>query len=132
MFLCQNHWKFSTFSMFWLWSKFSEKRKPFPKNWNIAFLVERTKIETLRFSCKTALSKANVKTNRMGRAKWTYHNEGSFPSNCFIYLKICFSLRTFYKELIWCTKYPNVQGFFFFVCILKPLMSFGNKNVTHT
>ena len=29
------------------------------------FLVESTKIENAHFPCKTAISKANVKTNRM-------------------------------------------------------------------
>ena len=32
MFLCDNQWKFQTFSILWLWNKFSGKRKPF--SWN--------------------------------------------------------------------------------------------------
>ena len=34
-------------------------------------------------SIKIALSKANVKTNRMGSKKWTYHKESSFAINYF-------------------------------------------------
>ena len=45
------------------------------------FLVERTKIEKASFPYKTAISEANVKTNRMVSAKWTYHKGRSFASN---------------------------------------------------
>ena len=30
-------------------------------------------MENAAFPYKTALSKANVKTNRIGNSKWTYH-----------------------------------------------------------
>ena len=36
------------------------------------FLVEATKIENTPFPFKTALSEANVKTNRMATTKWIY------------------------------------------------------------
>ena len=49
--------------------------------------VESTKIEIASLPYKTVLSKANVKTNRMGSTKWTYHRERSFGSNYFIFLK---------------------------------------------
>ena len=42
------------------------------------FIVETTKIENASFPFKTALSEANVKTNRMATAKWTYHKERDF------------------------------------------------------
>ena len=45
------------------------------------FLAESTTIENALFPYKTALSKTNVKTNRMGSKKWTYHKEHSFPTN---------------------------------------------------
>ena len=41
-------------------------------------LVEATKIENISVPYKTALSEANVKTNRMATTKWTYHKEWSF------------------------------------------------------
>ena len=59
-----------------------------------SFLVERTKIEKASFPYKTAISEANVKTNRVVTTKWAYHREGSFASN---YFKFFFSLRTSYK-----------------------------------
>ena len=45
------------------------------------FLVESTKIDNITFLYKTALSEANVRTNRMGSTKWNYHKEQSFASN---------------------------------------------------
>ena len=126
-----NHWKFWNFSILSLWNKFSEKRKSFSTNWRIAFLVESTKIENGTFPCKTSLSEANIKTNIMGSAKWTYHKEWCFASNYFIIFKIFFSVRTSYKELIWCDNYPNdhihtfltrwsfIWGCLFSVSILK-------------
>ena len=35
------------------------------------------------FPFKTALSEANVMTNRMATAKWAYHKEWSFANNYF-------------------------------------------------
>ena len=57
------------------------------------FLVERIKIEKASFPYKTAISEANVKTNRMVSTKWTYHKERSFASNYFIFLKILFQFK---------------------------------------
>ena len=57
------------------------------------FLVESTKIDNITFPYKTALSEANVKTNRMGSTKLTYHKERSFASNHFPFSKILFQFR---------------------------------------
>ena len=57
------------------------------------FLVESTKIDNITFPYKTALSEANVKTNRMGSTKLTYHKEQSFASNHFPFLEIVFQFR---------------------------------------
>ena len=63
------------------------KTKTFFKKLEYRFLVETTKIENTSFPFKTALSKANVKANRMATAKWTYHKESSFASNYFIFFR---------------------------------------------
>ena len=60
------------------------------ENLEFHFLVETTKIENTSFSFKTALSEANVKTNRMATTKWTYHKEWSFSSNYFTFLENLF------------------------------------------
>ena len=44
---------------------------------------------------KTVTSEANVETNRMVSAKWTYHKEWSFVSNYLIFLKILFQSKNF-------------------------------------
>ena len=71
------------FQIFW-------KTKTFFQKLEYRFLVETTKIENTPFPFKTALSEANVKTNRMATTKWTYYKEGSFASNRFIFLEILF------------------------------------------
>ena len=63
------------------------KTKTFFKKLEYRFLVESTKIENASFPYKTAISEANVKTNKMMTKKWIYHKERSFASNYFIFLK---------------------------------------------
>ena len=72
-------------------ANFLENENLFQKT--VLFLVEATKIENTSFPFKTALSEANVKTNRMVTTKWTYHKERSFASNYFIFLKILFQFK---------------------------------------
>ena len=50
-------------------------------------------MDNITFPYKTALSEANVKANRMGSTKLTYHKEWSFASNHFPFLKILFQFR---------------------------------------
>ena len=45
------------------------------------FLIESTRIGNRTFPYKTTPSEANVKTNRTGSTKWTYHKKQSFASN---------------------------------------------------
>ena len=67
--------------------------KSFFKKLEYHFLVERTKIEKSSFPYKTAISEANVKTNRVVTTKWAYHRERSFASNYFIFLKVLFQFK---------------------------------------
>ena len=60
--------------------------KTFFKKLEYCFLVELTKIENTSFPFKSALSEANVKTNRMATTKWTYLQEWSFASKYLIFL----------------------------------------------
>ena len=57
------------------------------------FLVESAEIENATFPYKTALSEANVKTNRMESSKWTYRKERSFASNYFVFSKNLFQFK---------------------------------------
>ena len=73
------------------------------------FLVETIKIKNASFPYKIVMSEANVKINRVRSTKSTYHKVRTFASNYFIFWKFSFNLRTSYKELIWCTNYPNIH-----------------------
>ena len=101
IFLCDNDWKFWTFSALSLWNKFTEKRKSLYKRLEYRFLVESTKIENATSPCITALSEANVKTNRMESSKrMCIKSRGLEVTVFFFFRKLCFSLRTSYKEWI--------------------------------
>ena len=69
------------------------KTKAIIKKLEHCFLVESTKIENASFPYKTAMSEANVKTNRIASTKWTYHKERSFDSNYFIFLNILLQFK---------------------------------------
>ena len=64
--------------------------KTFLKKLEYHFPFETTKIENTSFPFKTALSEANVKTNRMATTKWTYPKEWSFSSNFFTFFENLF------------------------------------------
>ena len=55
------------------------KTKTFFEKLEYSFLVESTKIENTLFPYKTAISEANVQTNRIVTIKWTYHKNGVLP-----------------------------------------------------
>ena len=67
--------------------------KTFFNKLEYSFSVESTKIENASFLYKTAISEANVETNRMVTTKLTYHKERSFASNYLIFLKILFQFK---------------------------------------
>ena len=83
---------FERFQYFNFEINFLKKRELFKKV-EYQFLVESTNIDNITFPYKTALSEANVKTNRMGSTKLTYHKEQSFASNHFPLSKILFQFR---------------------------------------
>ena len=132
---------FNTLTLKWIFWK----TQTLFKKLEYRFLVESTKIDIATFPYKTALSEANVKANRMGSTKWTYHEKRSFASNYFFFWKFYFSLGTSQKELIWYTNNPNMHihtfrkrlsfiwGWSFPVSILKfknvysKMFSKGNK-----
>ena len=108
MFLCKNYLNFERFQYFNSETSFLENTNPFQKT-AVMFLVESAKIEIATWPCKTVLSEANIKTNRMGSTKWIYHKEQNIS-------KFYFSLRTSYKELVRCTNYPKVHIHTFWKC----------------
>ena len=92
MFLCDNHWKFLTLLNFEI--NVMENKKLFQKSGSTkSTKIESTKIENTAFPYKTTLSEANVKANKAGNKKVTYHKKRSFASNYFIFLKILFQFE---------------------------------------
>ena len=74
----------------------SWKTKTSFKKLEYCFLVDTTTTENATFLCKTASSKANVRTNYMGSTTWSYQKERIFTTNCFI-----FFFFLFFENLIW-------------------------------
>ena len=105
--------------------KIFEKAKAFFKKLETCFLVESTKIENATFPYKTALSKANVKTNKMRHTKWTNHKEGSFASIYFNFLKILFHFKNlllgigFMYHLSKCAIHTSLKRWSFIGFIFK-------------
>ena len=108
------------------WKQIFWKTKTLFQKMKYRFLIESTKIENASFSHKTAMLEANVKTNRVVSTNWVNHKERS--NYLFFFWKFCFSLRTSYKELFWCTdihihtfskRWNFIWGWFFPVSILK-------------
>ena len=84
---------FNVFSTLTLKPTFS-KTKTFFKKLEYLFLVENTKIESVLFSYKTAMSQANlIFWQRTVSTKKTYQKEQSFASNYFIFSKILFQFK---------------------------------------
>ena len=83
------------------------KTKTFLKKLEYRLLVESTTIENTSLTYNSVISEANVKTNRIVSTKWTYYKNGVLPVNPLLFWKFCSSLRTFYKELFWCTNHTN-------------------------
>ena len=62
----------------------------FLKKLEYLFLVQSTKIENASLPYKTAISEANVKTNKMVTTKWTYHTKSRvLPITAILFSKIC-------------------------------------------
>ena len=59
------------------------KRKTFFKKLEPCFLVESIKSENASFLYKTAMTEANVKTDKVGNTKQTFHKERDFAGNYF-------------------------------------------------
>ena len=97
---------FERFQYYKFETDFLEYENHFQKT-GVPFLVESTKIETDHFYRKLPYEKPMLR-----QIKWWVQN-GSITMNkvlsvtTLIFWKFCFSLRTSYKELIWCTNDPN-------------------------
>ena len=76
--------EFQHFEYFNFETSFVKKENLFEKLEH-RFLFESTTIERTSFPYKTALSKANVKTNRMRSREWTSQKEGNLLLTIFFF-----------------------------------------------
>ena len=114
--------------------------KTFFKKLECQCLVKTTKIENTSFPFRAALSKANVKTNRMATTKWIYHKEWSFVSNYFVSLENLFPFQNLLNRVNLMYQRPKCPywyyhkhwslnlGCFFPVSILKHIQNHIIKN----
>ena len=73
------------------------------------FWVENIKMESALFPHKLPYQKSILR-----QIEWWVQNEaitknGVLPVTTLFFGFFCFSLKTSYKELIWCTNHPNTQ-----------------------
>ena len=109
MFLCDNQWKFWTFSKFERFKRFFWKTKIFSKKLEDRFLVESTKIEKHHFHTKLPYQKPMLR-----QIEWWVQNgpitkNGILLVTTLFFWKFDFSLWTSYKVLLWCTNHPNAH-----------------------
>ena len=107
--MCNNQWKFWTFSILELWNSFSGKRKPFSKTWSTIFNLKALRLETHHFDKKLPYQKPMLR-----QIEWWIQNgpitkNGVLPVTTSFFRNFFFSLRTSHKELIWCTNDLNVH-----------------------
>ena len=99
-------------SILWLWNRFSGKRKPFSKNWNTDFYLKALRLKTHHFHAKLPYQKPMLRQTEWWLQNGPIRKNGVLPVTIFFFFffwKFCFSLRTFYKELIWCTNNPKAH-----------------------
>ena len=116
MFLCDNQWKFWTFSIISLWNRYFGKRKRSSKNWCTVFKLKALKLKTHHFHTKMPYQKPMLRQKEwwVQRMEFPTTKNGVFPLTTLSFWGFCFSLRTSYKELICCTNNPNshIRTFF--------------------
>ena len=112
MFLCDNQWKFLTFSILYIWNRISGKRKSFSKNWSRVFYLKALRLETHHFQTKLPYQNPMLR-----QIKWWVQNvpitkNGVLPVTTLSFWKFCFSSRTSYQEFVWCINEPNAYWTF--------------------
>ena len=87
------------------------KTKTIFKKLDYRFLVESNKNKTHHFHIKLPLQKPMLKQTEWWQQNWPITKNRVLPVTNLFFWKFCFSLRTSYKELIWCTKCAHVRTF---------------------
>ena len=75
--------------------------------------------------CKTSISEANVKTNRMMSSKWTYHKNRFLPVTTSFFLKILYQFKMFMYQFMYqlpkCPYSHFLQALEFYTTMLFPM-----------
>ena len=87
--------------------------KTFLKKLENRSLVESTKFENASFPYKTAISEADVKTNKLVTTKWTHHKERSFASSYFNFLKILYQFKNLLQRIDLLYQQPKCACLYF-------------------
>ena len=90
------------------------KTKTFFKKLEYDFYLKALRLKTHRFQCSNPKPK-------LRQIEWWLQNRlitknGVLPVTTLFFWKFCFSIRTSYEELIWCTNNPNANIFTFWKC----------------
>ena len=97
------------------------KTKTFLKKLEYRILFESNNTENRSFPYKTAISEANVKTNKMVITKWTDQKERSFDNNHFIFLKILFQFKSLLCRIDLLYQLPKIRYWHFLQALEFPL-----------
>ena len=128
-----SQWKFQMFSIPELWNKFSGKWNPNSKKWSTTFKLKPLRLKTHHFHWKLLCQKPMLRQIEWRLLNGPITKSGVLPGKSLFFWKTFSSFRTSYKELLWCTNYPNVHirifrkhwslilGCFFPLSILKKL-----------
>ena len=90
-------------------NRLSGKQKPFSKLWSTAFKLKALRSKTHHFHTKLPYQKPMLR-----QIEWWVHN-GPIKKNEVLlvtisfFKKLCFSLRTSYRHVIWCANYLTVH-----------------------
>ena len=85
------------------------KIKIFVKKLEYRSSVESTKIANAKFPRKTACQMPMLRQMEWGVQNRPIAKNGVLPITTLYFWKICFNMRTSYKELIWCINYSIVR-----------------------
>ena len=88
---------------------FQPNENLFSKNWSTVFQFKALRLKTHHFHTKLRYWKPILR-----QIEWWVQNgptskNGILPVTASFFSKFCFSFRTSYKVLIWCTNNPNVH-----------------------